>query len=214
MLFYFFIFFVQLIQLNSLPLITLNEHNHIFLLGDVNKKNIDTTIQQLVNFPNKDIYFYINSNGGIVEEGEKLVTQMQYYQNMGKKFICVTEKAYSMAFYIFQNCNTRYITPSAKMMHHQIQVYNLKGDLKKVSRYLSQIEKISIKINTFLAVRLGLEINVFLNKIDNEWWEAGESILQFKMADHMVLVGCDYNEKYFKCPIVDDESTKEILKII
>ena len=42
---------------------------------------------------------------------------------------------------IFQNCNTRYITPSAKMMHHQIQVYNLKGDLKKVSRYLSQIEK-------------------------------------------------------------------------
>ena len=202
-----FMYSILLLRLDAIKIITLNNTNHVSLVGEVNQISIDKTILAMSNIQGNNFYFYINSPGGIVDEGERLVSSIRYYQELGKNITCIAEKAHSMAFYIFQNCNLRYILPSSKVMQHQISVYHT-GELANVNNYIELIKKISKRINMFCAKRIGMEYNDFINKVLSDWWLEGDDIIKYGVADEMVLIGCNitYNKLLFKnCPLINSE---------
>ena len=171
--------------------ITLKTNNHITLLGEINKESINKAINDISRISsNSNFYIYIDSFGGSVDDGERLIDVMNYYQANGQNITCIAQNALSMAFYIFQNCNYRMITPSGKLMQHQITV-TLHNQVSNSLNYLKMIERIEIKINTFCALRIGKTYQKFIYLITNDWWIYGKDNLHENTADEIVLVGCD-----------------------
>jgi len=185
--------------------ITLNNENHIALTTDVNKNSVDKVIREINEIKEKVIHMYIDSPGGEVFEGDKLVSNMAYHQSLGKEFICIAENAHSMAFYIFQYCDYRYITQSAKMMQHQISIAS-NGPLVNNDNYIKMVKDISIKINTLCASRIKMSLNDFIGKINTDWWVYGQDIIDNNVADKIVLVGCSV--ELVDCPLYGKTESK------
>lgn len=183
----------------QLDLITLNRENHISILGTIDKASVDKAILDLNEINTDTYYVYLNSPGGYVEEGDRLVTHMTYLQESGKTLNCIAENAHSMAFYIFQNCNQRYILPSSKVMQHQITV-PIEGQLTNIHNYIKMIEKMSHRMNLFTAKRIGISLEEFNKRVTTDWWLYGQDIIDHMVADKMVLVGCNTTKEAYLLP--------------
>ena len=174
----------------KVSVITLNKDNHISILGIIDKISVDKAMLDMNDIQANEYYVYINSPGGYVEDGERLVTHMNYMQESGKTLNCIAENAHSMAFYIFQNCNYRFIMPSSKVMQHQVSV-PIQGPLTNIHNYIKMIEKMSYRMNLFTAKRIGISIDEFNKLVSTDWWLYGEDIITNGVADEIVLVGCN-----------------------
>jgi len=201
--------------------IYLNETNLIILKGEINKKNTNQFLYELNLIHNKkNVYVYIDSPGGSVEEGNKIIREVQYY-NLN----CIAEKAYSMAFAIFQSCNYRYIIPFSKLMQHQISlgIQNEKGKIENYMNFINQIENELVLIQ---SSKININPDAFKLKTLNEWWIFGKEILNENCADEMIMVFCNplltkknitiqtsyYKYIYSKCPLINDPIEKIKLK--
>ena len=69
---------------------------------------------------------YIDSPGGSVLAGVKIIDQIEKYQ-----MSCIASKAISMGFVIFQSCHNRLVTSSSQLMQHQIS-FGIKDEIRKI----------------------------------------------------------------------------------
>jgi ATP-dependent protease ClpP protease subunit len=170
-------------------IITLEEDNHLALTGEINRVLIDKTIINLNRIHRKEIYVYINSVGGSVDEGERLIAQMQYRQAFNTTFTCIAEVAHSMAFYLMQRCDTRLVTSGAKMMQHQISVVNA-GQLRNLESHMAMIRSTANRIYQACADRIGIPLKLFVHRTTSDWWLYGQEIVDQNVADGIAIVGC------------------------
>ena len=120
-------FFLFYYLVNAIDTIQLNTTNNLVLKGEVNSKMATDFIYELNKRTNKsDIYVFLNTNGGSVEEGMKIISEINKYGSS-----CIVEKAYSMGFAILQNCKERYILPHGSIMQHQISLGIMNEKIKK-----------------------------------------------------------------------------------
>jgi ATP-dependent protease ClpP protease subunit len=170
--------------------ITLEPNNFIAVVGSINSVNVNMWIRNISSIENQKIYVYINSNGGSVEAGQKLIDQFAYLQQKGIIIECVAQNAYSMAFQILQSCDKRYITPSATVMQHQMSVSELGGQFENLLNYLTMIKQMSNDLDTIAAKRIGISYTDYKLKTSTDWWLYGEEIIRNNVADEIVYVGC------------------------
>mgnify|MGYP006085606641 CR=1 FL=1 len=216
MFLYALFFFYYLV--NATDTIRLNTTNNLVLKGEVNSKMATDFIYELNKRTNKsDIYVFLNTNGGSVQEGMKIISEINKYGSS-----CIAERAYSMGFAILQNCKQRYILPHGSIMQHQISlgVMNEKG---KIDNYMNYIDQIEDQMTQVQSLRVGMSSDEFKLKTMNEWWLYGESAVTQKCADKLINVECSseltrstYTEKkhgytytYSNCPLVTDEIKKK-----
>lgn len=174
---------------NNLPIVNLNSTNHVKIQGPIDHYSIDLAISQLNLITDKHFYIYLDTPGGIVDEGERFVTQLKYKQATGSYVTCIAENALSMGFYIFQNCNNRLVTPSGKLMQHQISLNNNRIPLDNLDSYIKMVRKISRNINQFCANRINITVEDFEKRVNNDWWLYGQDAIKENAADGMTLVG-------------------------
>jgi len=158
-------------------------------------------MRNITNINTDTIYVYINSQGGSVDAGNLLINQLNYQKALNKTVECIAQKAYSMAFHLLQTCDKRFITPSSKVMQHQISLGGIDGPLENLLHYVDMIKNISNSMDTFTAKRINLSYNEYIAKVNNDWWLFGEDIITNNVADEMVYVGCDaelYASSYVK----------------
>ena len=113
-----------------------------------------------------------------------------------------------MAFHIMQSCHLRLVTPSAKMMQHQRSL-GLSGELNKVNHYVAMLNKISDRLSSMAAQRIGITPDEFRKRVVDEWWVYGSELIKERLADAVALVGCDTLSQsrgvitlpVWKCPI-------------
>jgi len=196
----------------SIKSLTLNNNNFILLNGNIDTKTTNHFIYQLNLIHNKkDIYVYIDSPGGNVEDGNKILNEIQKYN-----IKCIAEKAYSMAFAIFQGCSKRYIIPYAKLMQHQIS-FGISNEKAKVESYINFINQIENELIILQSSKIGITHKEFKEKTYNEWWIFGKSNIEQNCADKIIQVKCskqlttlnytlsekNYDYVYSKCPLVN-----------
>lgn len=204
--------------------INLGINNTIVLRGEITHNSADTFLYDILSKDvNSNTIIYINSPGGSVLAGQRILQYIKQY-----KLTCITDKAYSMAFVIFQACYKRYITDSATMMQHQ-QSLGIEGNLYTINNQLSMINTIEEELNIFQSEKIQIPYDEFKLKISTEWWLYGKDILNNKVADDIVYVSCckelvntnisifestlfgTYENIYSACPlIVNPLSTKQI----
>ena len=204
----------------SLREIKLNSTNNILFRGPVDE---DSTTELIYEFnklsqkqKNKTI-LYLDTPGGSVNEGMKIVTLVKDYN-----LSCIAERAYSMGFIIFQACRERLILKHSSLMQHQMSlgIMNEKG---KIDSYMNYIKEIENELISMQASRLGMSRNKFRNKTVNEWWMYGDNILNYKAADKLIKIECEtsltkatytkesgpYIYTFSKCPLVNGPVKKE-----
>ena len=198
---------------NSSKSIMLNSTNVLTIRGTIDDKVANRFVYDL----NKDInraskYVYLDTNGGSVSAGSRIVDEIQKYN-----LDCIAHRAYSMGFVLLQGCKTRYVTPYARIMQHQIS-YGIKGEKAKVDSYQQFINQLEDELVIMQANRVLLTPQEFRYKTMNEWWMTGKHALSNNCADKMVDVFCD--EKltkqnytvnygpiklvYSQCPLITD----------
>jgi ATP-dependent protease ClpP protease subunit len=164
-------------------LITLDDTNSVVIRGTITDDVADEFIKTITLSTPK--YVYIQSNGGSVMAGNRMVTQMK-----NKNLTCIAERAYSMAFVILQACKERYILPTSTVMQHQTSMSGIRGDLYAITNYLEMIHSIDRYLTKLQAERIGITNDEFNALTSVEWWLFGDDIIENNVADEIVDVEC------------------------
>ena len=231
-LYFFFIFMSIINDINTFelyPIITLHSTNLLLLKGEINKEITNNFLYNLQVLHNKkDAFIFLDTNGGSVEDGNKIISEILKY-NMS----CIAEKAYSMGFAILQACKYRYILPFGKIMQHQIS-FSIQNEKAKIESYLDFIHQIEEKLVLIQSQRIGISSVDFKKKIYNDWWLFAENALSENCADEIVNIECsselilkryteiikNYEYVYSKCPLIPEyieknsKTTEEYIFVI
>ena len=193
--------------------ITLDTKNVLLLRGEITDKLATQFVYEINQKTNKkDMYVYLDTNGGSVDAGNKIVDEIQKYE-----LDCIAHKAISMGFVILQSCKIRYITPMGILMQHQMS-YGIANEKAKVESYVDFIKQIGEYLMTMQATKIGISSNEMHDKTYNDWWLFGENAIVAKCADELAVIKCSskltnltysvdaglYTYYYSKCPLVSN----------
>jgi len=204
--------------------ILLTPENTIVLRGKVDAGNIDNIIVQLLEksflLPAEaEINFVINSGGGSVFDGMRLLQVMEI---IPQHINTISMFAFSMAYSISQRGDSRYITSYGTMGQHRAkvtlsgQVYD--GELEARLKWIKdQIRSLS----TYEASRMQISLKEFRALVKDELWATSEIALEKKMVDDIVSISCSKElidkkietsvftpfgsiiQKYSACPLIN-----------
>ncbi len=201
-----------------LKTIKLNTTNVLILKGIINEKNTNNFLYDFnLNTNKNNLYIFIDSVGGSVEDGYKIINEILKYD-----VNCIAEKAYSMAFAILQACKTRYLLPFGKLMQHQIS-FGISNEKEKIVSYLDFVNQMEKKLLLLQSSKLNISISEFKSKTLNEWWLFSDNSLHEKCIDEIVNVECSsrlirdsytinegmYYYTYSKCPLIPNYIDKK-----
>jgi len=149
--------------------------------GPVNKRSVDEVIYEFhTNAEENDWIFYLNTPGGSVMEGARLLPYLET-----KNVTCVVDKAYSMGFLLLQACSKRFMLPYGSIMQHDMYM-GLEDDYTKIKSYMAFLTKVYDRLTTMQYTRIGLSKGEYLRKIKDNWWLTAEEAVQENCADDII----------------------------
>lgn len=159
----------------------------IYLNGEINGEaaiSIITQLRYLATKSNKDIYMFINSHGGSVNEG------LAIYDVMNEIHCDVTTIATGMAASMGSlllaagTHGKRYVTPSAEVMIHQ-PLGGVQGQATDISLVANHIQKIKSNLAAIIASNCGKEVNEVTNDMERDYWMTAEQAKEYGLVDHL-----------------------------
>ena len=130
----------------------------IMLSGEVNDAVASSIVAQLLFLeaqdPDKDIYFYINSPGGVITSGLSMFDTMNYIKP-DIVTICIGQAASMGAFLLASGTRgKRYALPHARIMIHQPSG-GAQGQSTDIQIQAQEIQRLKDTLNEILAEQTG-----------------------------------------------------------
>ena len=207
----------------------LTNDNFVSLRGPVTSQSIAELILNLLDKTADERYIYLNTNGGSVDAGMRLINVINDLQNNNIKINCIADTAISMGFVIFQSCTRRYVLSYSTLMQHQMSLNGMSGKLLELNSYMSHINKIENTVNKMQAHRINITQEDFETRINNDWWLTSDETIEFNVADQVISIKCMFPKEteikelstifgdvvltYIKCPQVSMPIKIELKKI-
>jgi ATP-dependent protease ClpP protease subunit len=138
--------------------------------------NLITRINHIINDrPEIDVFIVLDTDGGDLLMTYKIISHMDLTRlNYGIKYHCVSIKAYSSGFFIFQLCDYRYwIDGTSIMMIHEPKL-KIEGTFRYVKKYIDCNFILDYKnyqsIINRICSKSNINISEYQNKIANKDW--------------------------------------------
>ena len=169
----------------------------IMLSGEVNDPVASSIVAQLLFLeaedPQKDIYFYINSPGGVITSGMAIYDTMNYIRP-DVATICVGQAASMGAFLLSSGAKgKRYALPHARIMIHQ-PLGGAQGQATDIEIQAKEILRMKAELNEILAKNCGQSVKKLEKDTDRDnFMSAAEAVL-YGIIDE-VLVQKEKEEK-------------------
>ncbi|HHU43155.1 MAG: ATP-dependent Clp endopeptidase proteolytic subunit ClpP [Bacillota bacterium] len=165
------------------------EDRIIFLSGEINFAVANSIVAQLLYLetkdPEKDIYFYINSQGGSVSDGLAIYDTMNYVQ-CDVNTICVGLAASMAAVLLAAGAKgKRMALPNSEVMIHQ-PMGGVQGQAADVEIVAKHILKIKDKINHILAKHTGQKVEKIKVDSDRDYYMSSEEALKYGIIDKII----------------------------
>ncbi|CUV65623.1 proteolytic subunit of ClpA-ClpP and ClpX-ClpP ATP-dependent serine proteases [Sulfurovum sp. enrichment culture clone C5] len=130
----------------------------VMLSGEVNDQVASSIVAQLLFLeaqdPDKDIYFYINSPGGVVTSGLSMFDTMNYIKP-DIVTICIGQAASMGAFLLASGTKgKRYALPNARIMIHQPSG-GAQGQSTDIQIQAKEIQRLKDTLNEILSKQTG-----------------------------------------------------------
>lgn len=135
--------------------------------------------------PEKDIQFYINSNGGDVHSGLMVYDTMQYIKS-DVQTICMGMAASMGAILLAGGTKgKRYILPNAEVMIHQ-PLGGVQGQASDIEITANHIVKVRQQLNNILVERTGQPLEVIAKDTDRDRWIDAKEAVEYGIVDHIM----------------------------
>jgi ATP-dependent protease ClpP protease subunit len=179
--------FVCIICSVSCHTIDLNDTNYVTLIGEIDDTSYEKFISDLISIESKLVYIYIDSPGGSMVFGIKMINAVNEMVNNNTQIECIAMNAMSAAFTFFQNCPVRYITKNSVLMQHQPTI-RFNGSIAN-AEYILNVSKYYEKLyNEIDLEKINITSELYNEFIRNDWYISGQDALYFNAADAIVDV--------------------------
>ncbi|MDD2369815.1 MAG: ATP-dependent Clp endopeptidase proteolytic subunit ClpP [Sulfuricurvum sp.] len=169
----------------------------IMLSGEVNDPVASSIVAQLLFLeaedPQKDIYFYINSPGGVITSGMAIYDTMNYIRP-DVCTICIGQAASMGAFLLSSGAKgKRYALPHARIMIHQ-PLGGAQGQATDIEIQAKEILRMKAELNEILAKNCGQSVKKLEKDTDRDNFMSAAEAVTYGIIDE-VLVQKEKEEK-------------------
>ncbi|PHQ56967.1 MAG: ATP-dependent Clp endopeptidase, proteolytic subunit ClpP [Sulfurimonas sp.] len=162
----------------------------IMLSGEVNDQVASTIVAQFLFLeaedPEKDIYFYINSPGGVVTAGMAIFDTMNYIRP-AVATICIGQAASMGAFLLCAGeKGKRYALPHARIMIHQ-PLGGAQGQASDIQIQAEEILRMKAELNGIIAKNTGQTVKQVEKDTDRDNFMGAVEAQKYGMIDEVLI---------------------------
>jgi len=169
----------------------------VFLNGPVDDHLANLIIAQMLFLesegPDKDIYLYINSPGGVVTSGLAIYDTMQYIR-CDVSTLCVGQAA-SMGAHLLAagTAGKRYALPNARIMIHQ-PLGGFQGQATDIEIHAREILKLKEHLNEMLASHTGQPLDKLADDVERDYFLTAEEAKDYGLVDDVLTSRTEVGE--------------------
>lgn len=161
----------------------------IMLSGEVNDQVASSIVAQLLFLeaqdPDKDIYFYINSPGGVITSGLSMFDTMNYIKP-DIVTICIGQAASMGAFLLASGTKgKRYALPHARIMIHQPSG-GAQGQSTDIQIQAQEIQRLKDTLNEILAEQTGKTAKRIEKDTERDKFMSSKEALEYGLIDKIL----------------------------
>jgi len=161
----------------------------IMLTGEVNDQSASTIVAQLLFLeaedPEKDIYFYINSPGGVITAGMSIFDTMNYIKP-DVSTICIGQAASMGAFLLSSGAKgKRYSLPNSRIMIHQPSG-GAQGQSTDIQIQAQEIQRMKDDLNAILAENTGQKVATVAADTERDNFMSAPEAKKYGMIDEVI----------------------------
>ena len=162
----------------------------IMLSGEVNDAVASTIVAQMLFLeaedPDKDIYFYINSPGGVVTSGMAIFDTMNYIRP-DVATICIGQAASMGSFLLSSGAQgKRFALPHARIMIHQ-PLGGAQGQATDIEIQANEILRMKKELNGILAKNTGQSLKKVEKDTDRDFFMSAEEAKIYGIIDEVLV---------------------------
>jgi ATP-dependent Clp protease protease subunit len=161
----------------------------VFLTDEINDHIASLVTAQLLFLeaedPDKDIYLYINSPGGLVTAGLAIYDTMQYIRP-DVSTLCLGQAASMGAVLLAAGAKgKRYALPHSRIMIHQ-PIGGVQGQAADIDIQAREILRLREEINEILAKHAGQDVATIQQHTDRDRFMTGTEAVAFGLVDQVI----------------------------
>ncbi|WP_200762999.1 ATP-dependent Clp endopeptidase proteolytic subunit ClpP [Nitrosophilus alvini] len=161
----------------------------IMLSGEINDAVASSVVAQLLFLeaedPDKDIYLYINSPGGVITSGLSIYDTMNYIKP-DICTICIGQAASMGAFLLSSGAKgKRYALPHARIMIHQ-PLGGAQGQATDIEIQAKEIVRLKHMLNEILAENTGQSLKKISKDTDRDFFMSSEDAKEYGLIDEVL----------------------------
>ena len=161
----------------------------IMLSGEVNDQVASTIVAQLLFLeaedPDKDIYLYINSPGGVITSGMAMYDTMNYIKP-DVCTICIGQAASMGAFLLSSGAKgKRYSLPHSRIMIHQ-PLGGAQGQATDIAIQAKEILRMKESLNELIAEQTGQNIKTIEKDTDRDNFMSADEACTYGLIDEVI----------------------------
>ena len=161
----------------------------VMLSGEIEDTVASSIVAQLLFLeaedPDKDIYLYINSPGGVVTSGFSIYDTMNYIKP-DVSTICIGQAASMGAFLL--SCGAkgkRYALPNSRIMIHQ-PLGGAQGQATDIEIQAKEILRMKEILNGILSQNSGKDLAQVEKDTDRDFFMSAEDAVQYGLIDQVL----------------------------
>ncbi len=161
----------------------------IFLVGQINDNVATLITAQLLYLesenPKKEIYFYINSPGGLVNAGFGVYDTMQYI-NPSVSTLCIGQASSMGSFLLAAGENgKRFSLPNSRIMVHQPSA-GFQGQATDIEIHANEIMLLKKRLNEIYSKHTGRTVDEIKNALERDKFMTAQEAKEFGLIDKVV----------------------------
>lgn len=161
----------------------------IMLSGEINDAVASTVVAQLLFLeaedPEKDIYLYINSPGGVITSGMSIYDTMNYIKP-DVCTICIGQAASMGAFLLSSGTKgKRYSLPHSRIMIHQ-PLGGAQGQATDIQIQAKEIQRMKEMLNQMIADQTGQPLEVIEKDTDRDNFMSAMEAQTYGLIDKVI----------------------------
>ena len=161
----------------------------VFLVGSIND-NVATLITAQLLFlesenPKKEIFFYINSPGGLVNAGFGVYDTMQYIKP-SVSTLCIGQASSMGSFLLAAGENgKRFSLPNSRIMVHQPSA-GFQGQATDIEIHANEIMLLKKRLNEIYSKHTGRNVEEIKNALERDKFMTPQEAKEFGLIDKVV----------------------------
>jgi len=161
----------------------------IMLQGEINDYTANLIVAQLLFLeaenPEKDIYLYINSPGGVVTSGFAIYDTMNYIKP-DVVTICMGQAASMGAFLLSSGTKgKRFALPHSRIMIHQ-PLGGAQGQATDIEIHAKEILRMKKELNKILAENTGQSLRKIEKDTERDFFMSAEEAMKYGLIDKVL----------------------------